>query len=190
MGMGDDGNLTYTYQSAARTGDSTRVEIGCFFPRVVKWGVVDTSAIVSALAPGVALTSAAIYWANLQGRLDNLATRVRSLNAELRHETRGSPRAISIQRQVAMLSARSRVLHVGVVLSVVALMAFLGSSAMLFVAARVTAVATVIAVALFMVALVALGVSLVTTLWEMLWARRSLDEDISSSQPRDPKTAS
>jgi hypothetical protein len=151
--------------------------------------VVDTSAIVSALAPGVALTSAAIYWANLQGRLDMLATRVRSLNSELRHETRGSRRAISVERQVAMLSARSRVLHVGVVLSVVALMAFLGSSAMLFVAARATPVATTVAVALFLLALVALGVSLVTTLWEMLWARRSLAEDISSSQPRDPKTA-
>lgn len=148
--------------------------------------MVDTSAIVSALAPGVALTSAAIYWANLQSRLDALATRVRSLNAELRRETRGTPRAESVQRQVAMLSARSRVLHIGVVLSVVALVGFLGSSAMLFVAARATHLATMIAVALFLTGLLALGGSLLTTLWEMLWARRSLNEDIRSSQPIDP----
>ena len=148
--------------------------------------MVDTSAIVSALAPGVALTSAAIYWANLQGRLDGLATRVRSLNAEMRRETRGSVRALSIERQVAMLSERSHVLHIGVVLSVVALLGFLGSSAMLFVAARTTLVPTIVAVSLFLLALVAMGGSMATTLWEMLWARRSLDEDISSSRPRDP----
>ncbi len=147
--------------------------------------MVDTSAIVSALAPGVALTSAAIYWANLQGRLDGLATRVRSLNAELRHETLGSPRAISVERQVAMLSARSRVLHIGVVLSVVALVGFLGSSAMLFVAARATPTATMVAVGLFLTALLALGGSFLTTLWEMLWAQRSLAEDIRSSRPQD-----
>jgi hypothetical protein len=148
--------------------------------------VVDTSSIVSALAPGVALTSAAIYWANLQSRLDNLATRVRSLNTELRHETKGAPRAVSVELQVVMVAARSRVLHVGVVLSVVALVGFLGSSAMLFVASRESRWATGVAVALFTLGLLALGGSLLTTLWEMLWARRSLDEDIRSSRPRDP----
>ncbi|HVR64621.1 MAG TPA: DUF2721 domain-containing protein [Polyangia bacterium] len=148
--------------------------------------MVDTSAIVSALAPGVALTSATIYWANLQGRLDSLSSRVRGLNAELRRETKGSPRALSIERQVAMLSARSRVLHTGVVLSVVSLLGFLGSSAMLFIAARTPLVPTIVAVSLFLLALVAMGGSMTTTLWEMLWARRSLDEDIFSSRPRDP----
>ena len=148
--------------------------------------MVDTSAIVSALAPGVALTSAAIYWANLQSRLDNLATRVRSLNTELRGETRGTPRAVSIALQVNMVAARSRVLHVGVVLSVMALVGFLGSSAMLFIAARDSRGAIIVAVIMFMTGLLALGGSLLTTLWEMLWARRSLDEDIRSSKPREP----
>jgi hypothetical protein len=147
--------------------------------------LVDTSAIVSALAPGVALTSAAIYWANLQSRLDALATRVRSLNTELRSETAGTPRALSVQRQVTMVARRSHVLHIGVVLSVIALVGFLGSSAMLFVATQNSRVAIIVATGLFMIGLLSLGGSLLTTLWEMLWARRSLDEDIHSSRPRD-----
>jgi hypothetical protein len=150
--------------------------------------VIDTSAIVSALAPGVALTSAAIYWANLQSRLDGLAGRVRGLNTELRHETAGSPRAASIMRQVSMLASRSRVLHAGVVLSVVALMGFLGSSAMLFIADGPSSAAVVVATVLFMLGLGAFGTSLVTTLWEMLWARRSLAEDIRGSVPRASAT--
>jgi len=40
--------------------------------------------MASAVAPGVALTSALVYWASLQGRLDAIARRVRSLNSELR----------------------------------------------------------------------------------------------------------
>src|SRR5262245_2101664 len=87
----------------------------------------------SALAPGVALTSVVIYWANLQTRLDAISSRVRGLNSESRGAVKGSPRALSVARQVAMLSHRSRVLHVGVVLSVVALVGFLGASAALFV---------------------------------------------------------
>ncbi|MEA2697511.1 MAG: hypothetical protein QOI66_1782 [Myxococcales bacterium] len=133
----------------------------------------------------MALTSAAIYWANLQSRLDALATRVRSLNTELRSEIAGTPRALSVERQVAMVAERSRVLHIGVVLSVIALVGFLGSSAMLFVATQNSRVAIIIATGLFMIGLLSLGGSLLTTLWEMLWARRSLDEDIRSSRPRD-----
>jgi hypothetical protein len=141
--------------------------------------------MASALAPGVALTSAAIYWANLQGRLDTIAGRVRSLNTELRGETEGTARAQSITRQVAMLSHRSHVLHFGVILSVLALVGFLGSSAVVFVASG-RPVPSALASGLFMLGLGAFGLSLLTTLWEMLWARRSLDDDIASSraQPR------
>jgi hypothetical protein len=150
----------------------------------VRRGVADTSTIASALAPGVALTSAVIYWANLQSRLDNIAIRVRGLNSELRGETQGSLRADSIQRQVSMLSRRSRVLHVGVVLSVVALVGFLGSSAVLFIALAHFHVGSIFATLLFMLALGSFGASLFTTLWEMLSAYRSLEEDIRSSRPR------
>jgi hypothetical protein len=150
--------------------------------------VADTSSIASALAPGVALTSAVIYWANLQGRLDTIAGRVRGLNAELRAETAGSPRAQSVELQVQMLARRSRVIHAGVVLSVLALVGFLGSSAVLFIALGIGSggLARVLATTLFMLGLSALGASLLTTLWEMLWARRSLDEDIRSSRPLGP----
>jgi hypothetical protein len=134
----------------------------------------------------VALTSAVIYWANLQGRLDNLASRVRSLNTELRGETRGSPRAVSVQHQVAELTRRSRVVHAGVVLSVLALVGFLGSSAVLFIALAQFQRGGTLATALFMVGLVAFGLSLLTTLWEMLWAYRTLEEDVRSSQPPGP----
>jgi hypothetical protein len=149
--------------------------------------VADTSTIASALAPGVALTSAVIYWANLQSRLDTLAARVRGLNAELRGLVAENPRAQSVQRQVGMLTHRSAVLHVGVVLSVVALLGFLGSSAILFISLLRLPVGETVATGLFMVALVAFGASLCTTLWEMLWARRSLDEDVRSSTPAAPR---
>jgi hypothetical protein len=149
--------------------------------------VPDTSAIASALAPGVALTSAVIYWANVQSRLDSLAGRVRNLNAELRTLGASAPRAASIERQVQMLSRRSRVLHVGVVLSVVALLGFLGSSAVLFVTvAKHLDAGRTLALVFFMLALGAFGASLMSTLWEMLWAYRSLEEDISSSRPTAP----
>ena len=142
----------------------------------------DTSVIASALAPGVALTSAVIYWANVQSRLDTLASRVRSLNSELRSEVKGSPRALSVQHQVDLLTRRSRVLHAGVVLSVLALLGFLGSSAVIFVAVGRVWFGERLATALFMLGLAAFGVSLLSTLWEMLWARRSLEEDVRSSR--------
>jgi uncharacterized protein DUF2721 len=152
--------------------------------------VADTSTIASALAPGVALTSAVIYWANLQSRMDTLASRVRGLNAELRGLTKGGPRAESVERQVAMLSRRSRMLHAGVVLAVLSLVGFLGSSAVLFIAVgRLRLgqqVVTTLATALFMMALGAFGASLLTSLWEMLWAYRSLEEDVRGSRPQEP----
>lgn len=148
--------------------------------------MADSSAIASALAPGVALTSAVIYWANLQSRMDTLATRVRGLNAELRGEVKGSARALSIARQVAMLSRRSRTLHAGVVLAVIALVGFLASSAILFIALARFHLGGVVATALFMLGLVAFGASALVTLWEMLWAYRSLEEDVRSSLPREP----
>ena len=145
--------------------------------------MADTSTIASALAPGVALTSAVIYWANLQGRMDTIATRVRSLNSELRGAVKGSVRAVSVQRQVQMLTRRSRMLHAGVVLSVLALVGFLGSSAVLFIALGRLQVGAALATGLFMLGLGAFGASLLSTLWEMLWAFRSLEEDVRSSQP-------
>jgi hypothetical protein len=149
--------------------------------------MADAPSIASALAPGVALTSAVIYWANLQGRLDTISGRVRGLNAELRGSVvDGSPRALSIDRQVSMLSRRLRVLHVGVVLSVVTLVAFLGASAVLFVAPPTISTRETLAAALFMLGLATFGGSLMTTLWEMLWSRRSLDEDIAGSRPAPP----
>jgi hypothetical protein len=148
--------------------------------------VADTSTIASALAPGVALTSAVIYWANLQSRLDNIATRVRNLNTELRSSPRESPRALSVERQVEMLFQRSRVLHTGVVLSVIALIGFLGSSATLFLVLARVKVGEQLATALFTMGLLAFGLSLLPTLWEMLSAHRSLEEDVRSSRPPPP----
>lgn len=149
--------------------------------------MADISAITSALAPGVALTSAVIYWANLQSRLDTIAGRVRGLNSELRTEVSGSRRAASVQRQVQLLLRRSHVLHTGVVLSIVALLGFLGSSAMLFIAVGPVVFhgGNAAATALFMVGLAGFGASLLSSLWEMLWARRSLAEDVISSLPRE-----
>ena len=119
--------------------------------------MADSTTIASALAPGVALTSAVIYWANLQSRMDSLALRVRGLNRELREDFQGSPRALSIERQVAMLTKRSRVLHVGVVLSVMALICFLGASAILFIALARFHLGGALATALFMLGLVCFG---------------------------------
>jgi hypothetical protein len=145
--------------------------------------VADTSSISSALAPGVALTSAVIYWANLQARLDTVSVRVRTLNAEIRQLAEGTLRAQSVRRQVTMLVRRSRVLHVGVILSVLALVGFLGSSAVLFVTAARGHAANALATALFMAGLGCFAASLLPTLWEMLSAHHSLAEDVRSSRP-------
>jgi NCAIR mutase (PurE)-related protein len=108
---------------------------------------------------------------------------VRALNTELRNGVAGSHRALSIERQVQMLSRRSGVLHAGVVLSVVTLVAFLGSSAVVFVTSVGYSTPGAFATMLFMLGLTSFGASLMTTLGEMLWARRSLDEDIAGSRP-------
>ena len=135
--------------------------------------------MTSALAPGVALTSTVIYWANLQNRLAAISVRVRTLNTELRSGTAGSPRAASIDRQVKMLLGRTRVLHAGVIFAVLTLAAFLGASAVSFLGDD----HRVLAAGLFMLGLVTFGLSLVTALWEILWAGRALHEDVASSKP-------
>jgi hypothetical protein len=134
-----------------------------------------------AVAPGVALTSAVIYWANLQGRLDQISMRVRTLNAELRASAAASARTRSVQKQVGMLRGRLHVLHVGVLFSVMTLLAFLGSSGVLFYARGHERLAGL----LFMGGMLTFGLALATTLWEMLWARRSLEEDVESSRPKE-----
>jgi hypothetical protein len=144
----------------------------------------DPSSMTSALAPGVALTSAVIYWANLQGRLDTISGRVRGLNAELRALSAAEPRVASIERQVVMLSRRLRVLHKGVVLSVMTLIAFLGASVVMFTLPASAGAREAIGASLFIFGLATFGASLGTMLWEMLWSRRSLDEDIAGSRPR------
>jgi hypothetical protein len=149
--------------------------------------VADSPTVASALAPGVALTSAVIYWANLQSRLDSLSSRVRTLNAELRASAAPTPRTDSVGRQIGMLLRRSRVLHLGVVLSVVALIAFLGASATLFLAAIPLHVPAWLPTTLFFIGLVAFGAALLGALWEMLWARRSLEEDVQSSAGPHPR---
>jgi hypothetical protein len=143
----------------------------------------DPSSMTLAVAPGVALTSAVIYWANLTGRLDTISARVRSLNAELRASAAANARTRSVEKQIEMLRGRARVLHVGVICAVTTLVAFLISSAVLFFTTGHEKAAAVC----FMVGLSTFGLSLVTTLWEMLWSRLSLDEDIESSRlTREP----
>jgi Protein of unknown function (DUF2721) len=146
--------------------------------------VADAGALNSVLAPGVALTSVVIYWANLQSRLDTIAQRVRSLNAELRTEVDGSERASSVQRQVEMLFRRTRALHLAVLLSIVALIGFLASSAILFIVEGPDPRARWVAAGLFILGLATFGASLVAMFWEILWARLSLEEDVRSSHPR------
>jgi len=139
----------------------------------------DPSSMTSALAPGVALTSAVIYWANLQNRLAAISVRVRSLNTELRGGTTGSVRAASIERQVKMLLGRTHILHVGVIFAVLTLVCFLGASAVSFVGDGHRGLAG----GLFTLGLVTFGLSLAMALWEILWAGRALKDDVASSQP-------
>jgi hypothetical protein len=89
-----------------------------------------------------------------------------------------------------MLTKRSRVLHTGVVLSVVALIGFLASSAILFIALARFHVGGTLATVLFTLGLVCFAASAVVTLWEMLWAYRSLEEDVRSSAPREEEDTS
>jgi hypothetical protein len=138
----------------------------------------DTSSMTLAVAPGVALTSAVIYWANLQGRLDTVSMRVRTLNSELRATPAANARTRSVEKQVEMLRGRSHVLHAGVMFAVMTLVTFLVSSAVLFFTEGYAKMAATV----FMFGLLTFGLSLAMTLWEMLWARRSLDEDIESSR--------
>lgn len=148
----------------------------------------DVLAATSALTPGVALTSAVIYWANLQSRLSAVSNRLRALNAELRDLVEGAPRTESVAKQVRVFLHRMRLLHNAVVLSVVTLVALLIASAVLFVAPHQFALHRTLATAAFIGGLVTFGLSLAATLSEMLHARAALDEDVATSAPR-PATA-
>jgi hypothetical protein len=138
----------------------------------------------SALTPGVALTSAVIYWANLQSRLGAVSNRLRALNAERRDLVEGSPRAVSVGRQVEVFLHRTRVLHRAVILSVTTLVAFLMSSAALFVVPHEITLRRDLATGAFSLGLAAFGASLAATLREMLLARAALDDDVAESRPR------
>jgi hypothetical protein len=141
-------------------------------------------ATTSALTPGVALTSAVIYWANLQSRLGAVSNRLRALNAELRDLVEGAARAVSVAQQVKVFVHRTRVLHSAVLMAVATLVALLVSSAALFVVPHEIALHRELATGSFIVGLGTFGASLGATLWEMLLARAALDNDVASSRPR------
>ena len=141
-------------------------------------------AATTALTPGVALTSAVLYWANLQSRLNAVSNRLRALNAERRELVEGTPRASSVARQVEVFLRRTRVLHGAVILAVMTLVAFLISSAALFVAPREFVLRRAMATWAFIVGLTTFGASLSATLGEMWLARDALDEDVAASPPR------
>jgi hypothetical protein len=125
-----------------------------------------------------------IYWANLQSRLNSVSIRLRDLNAELRGLVEGAPRAMSVAKQIEVFVRRARVLHGAVVISVATLVAFLISSAALFVLPYEIALRRGVATGAFIVGLGAFGASLGATLWEMLLARAGLDEDVATSGPQ------
>jgi hypothetical protein len=138
----------------------------------------------TALTPGVALTSAVIYWANLQARLSAVSDRLRTLNAELRNLAEGAPRTAGVRRQIKVFVHRIHVLHNAVVLSVVMLVAFVIASAALFLAPREVVLRRALASGAFYVGLATFAASLGATLWEMLLARQTLDTDVATSAPR------
>jgi hypothetical protein len=142
------------------------------------------AATSSALTPGVALTSAVIYWANLQSRLSAVSNRLRDLDAELRDLVEGAPRAASVAMQIKVFLHRTRVLHIAVVLSVATLVAFLLSSAALFVVPHGMLLRRGLATGAFILGLATFGASVAATLWEMLLARAALENDVTASTAR------
>lgn len=143
----------------------------------------DVHAAASALTPGVALTSAVLYWANLQSRLSAVSNRLRALNKELRTLVEGAPRTVSVSKQVGVFLHRMRLLHNAVVLSVVTLVALLIASAVTFVAPHGLLPRRALTKGAFVAGLLTFGLSLSATLWEMLLARAALDEDVATSGP-------
>jgi hypothetical protein len=143
----------------------------------------DASAVSGLLAPGVALTSAVIYWGNLQGRLGTVSVLVRALDGELRALDGTAARVPNLENQLRTLVRRTHVLHVSVVLSVVTMAAFIGANAVLFAVPSSIGGRDVAAADLFMLGLGTFVLSLVTNLWETWLARRSLDDDIAGSRP-------
>jgi hypothetical protein len=138
----------------------------------------------SALTPGVALTSVVIFWGSLQARLNAASDRLRTLNAELRDLVEGAARTVSVAHQIKVFVRRTRVLHGAVLMSVATMVAFLISSAGLFLVPHEIEMGRRLATQAFIVGLATFGASLGMTLWEMLLARDALDHDVAASAPR------
>jgi hypothetical protein len=138
----------------------------------------------SALTPGVALTSVVIYWGSLQSRLNGVSDRLRSLNTEMRDLVEGAARTVAVAHQVKVLVRRTRVLHGAAIMSVATMVAFLVSSAALFLVPHEIELRRRLATQAFIIGLATFGASLAMTLWEMLLARAALETDVAASQPR------
>jgi hypothetical protein len=144
-------------------------------------GPVDS--IVSALAPGVALTSAIFYANGLATRFGQISVRVRDLNREARSLAPGpSPRYESIRWQVQLLTRRARILQRAIISAYLALLALILTTVLLLVTSYLGLErALFLPFGTFSVGLALLAVAMVISLTELSLSSRTLVEDVRST---------
>ena len=164
---------------------------------------LDPTAIMQALAPGVALTSAIFYYGNLQSRMIFTVETIRRLNAEARELQGQAPTACedrirSIRWQVNFLKQRFVSIHRAILIVYTAFISFIVTIVSLF-ARGVFQLDLLVGVAIlsFSAGFFCMGLATVVSSREIRLSRKTIFEDIDSSHqwaspisPERPRMAS
>jgi hypothetical protein len=149
--------------------------------------IFDTSAIMQALAPGVALTSMIFYNGSLQSRMIFTVETIRKLNAEARELQAEDPavqpeRAQSIRWQVNFLKQRFVSIHRAILIVYTGLACFILTIATLLMKGLFHAQAmAVMAVVMFAAGFLCMGLATAVSSREIRLSRQTILEDIDSS---------
>ena len=156
----------------------------------------DSSAIMQALAPGVALTSAIFYYGNLQSRMIFTVDTIRRLNAEARElQAQASPvhdsRLQSLQWQVNFLKRRFVGIHNAILIVYTAFASFiLTIMALLLKSVLQVEALSVVGIVMFSAGFGCMALATVFSSREIRLSRKTIMEDIESSYQWAPQPVS
>ena len=148
---------------------------------------LESTAIMQALAPGVALTSSIFYYGNLQSRMVFTVETIRSLNREARELQAADPaaseaRLTSIRWQVDFVARRFQGIHQAMLCVYGGFGSFIATIVILLLVGLIPNLPmSTLAVVTFTLGLACIGAATVISSRELRLARKTILEDIDSS---------
>lgn len=154
--------------------------------------ILESTAIMQALAPGVALTSSIFYYGNLQARMVFTVETIRSLNCEARDiqandPAAGEARLTSIRWQVDFLARRFQNIHHAMLSVYCGFGSFIATIVVLLLVGIFPDIPlSTLALFTFTIGLGCIGAATVISSQELRLARQTILEDIDSSHQWAP----